>query len=188
MATRASRRSVDSSTHTPAGLDEFVAVVSSVVGRHADWERTARLVARELERALPPREILTPEQRRSDVEEYRGDLLHAEPDGTSIVAVVWRPGQMTAIHDHVSWCVFGIIQVMEREALFALDEERSILVEAGTSTNRAGQVSGFAPPGDVHRVRNAGDTAAISIHGDGTEVSRIGSSVRRYYEHPVVAA
>jgi predicted metal-dependent enzyme (double-stranded beta helix superfamily) len=46
-------------------------------------------------------------------------------------------------------------------------------------------VSGFAPLGDIHRVRNAGDVTAISIHIYGTDVSRIGPSVRRDYDLPV---
>ncbi len=46
----------------------------------------------------------------------------------------------------------------------------------------AGEVSGFAPPGDIHRVHNTSDTTAISIHIYGTDVTRIGSSVRRYYD------
>ena len=58
----------------------------------------------------------------------------------------------------------------------------------GTRTNSSGEVSGFAPPGDIHRVRNAGDHTAISIHVYGTDVSRIGSSVRRYYAHPILPA
>jgi 3-mercaptopropionate dioxygenase len=49
-------------------------------------------------------------------------------------------------------------------------------------------VSGFAPPGDIHRVRNAGARTAISIHIYGTDVSRIGSSVRRDYDLPVQPA
>ena len=49
-------------------------------------------------------------------------------------------------------------------------------------------MSGFAPPGDIHRVRNVGDRTAISIHVYGTDVSRIGSSVRRYYDLPVQPA
>ena len=49
-------------------------------------------------------------------------------------------------------------------------------------------MSGFAPPGDIHRVRNVGDDTAISIHIYGTDVSRIGSSVRRSYDLPVLAA
>jgi hypothetical protein len=37
------------------------------------------------------------------------------------------------------------------------DEANEFLVEAGSSTNETGVVSGFAPPGDIHRVRNTGD-------------------------------
>ena len=40
--------------------------------------------------------------------------------------------------------------------------------------------------GDIHRVRNVGHETAISIHVYGTDVDRIGSSVRRYYDQPVV--
>lgn len=84
-------------------------------------------------------------------------------------------------------------ELVEREqllALLALDdhEDRGVHVEAGARTNREGDVSGFAPPGDIHRVRNVGERTAISIHVYGTDVSRIGSSVRRYYDHPVVPA
>jgi 3-mercaptopropionate dioxygenase len=45
-----------------------------------------------------------------------------------------------------------------------------------------GEVSGFAPPGDIHRVCNQAATTAISLHIYGTDVSRVGSSVRRYYD------
>jgi 3-mercaptopropionate dioxygenase len=170
-------------------LAELVTAVRSVVDRRADWRQTARLVARELEQHLPSRDVLTLEQRSIDAEGYVSYPLHTEPDGSfSVVALVWRPGDVTAIHDHVTWCVFGTIQGVELEELFTLDEERGCLVEAGTKENEAGDVSGFAPPGDIHRVRNAGEDTAISIHVYGTDVSRIGSSVRRYYDNPVVPA
>lgn len=169
------------------GLDELVTAVRAVVDRHADWRQTARLVARELTRHLPAPDVLTPKQRIGDPEGYRSYPLHTEPDGSfSVVALVWRPGQVTPIHDHVTWCVYGVVRGIEHEELFALDEGRGCLVEAGTSTNRAGDVNGFAPPGDIHRVRNVGDNTAISIHVYGTDVSRIGSSVRRYYDQEVM--
>jgi predicted metal-dependent enzyme (double-stranded beta helix superfamily) len=47
---------------------------------------------------------------------------------------------------------------------------------------RDGDVTGFAPSGDIHRVRNVGDITAISVHFYGTDVTRVGSSVRRYYD------
>lgn len=37
-------------------------------------------------------------------------------------------------------------------------------------------------PEALHRVRNAGDGTAISIHVYGTDVSRIGTSAQRYYD------
>jgi predicted metal-dependent enzyme (double-stranded beta helix superfamily) len=49
-------------------------------------------------------------------------------------------------------------------------------------SQHVGDVGGFAPPGDIHRVHNSADTTAISIHIYGTDVTRTGSSVRRYYD------
>jgi predicted metal-dependent enzyme (double-stranded beta helix superfamily) len=43
-------------------------------------------------------------------------------------------------------------------------------------------VSGFAPPGDIHRVRNTGDTVAVSMHVYGADISRLGNSIRREYD------
>ena len=88
--------------------------------------------------------------------------------------MVWRPGQVTPIHDHTTWCVFGVIQGVEHEDVFDAD-----LNLIGQSDNHVGDVNGFAPPGDIHRVHNTGDEVAISIHIYGTDITRIGSSVRR---------
>jgi 3-mercaptopropionate dioxygenase len=179
-------RSIEPVRHVTSGLEELVTGVRAAVSRHADWRETARLVTRELARHLPSPDLLTAEQRSGDPEGYRTHILHSEPDGSfSIVALVWRPGQVTPIHDHVTWCVFGVIQGEEYEEIFTLDEKNGCLVESGTNSNRAAEVGGFAPPGDIHRVRNAGEGTAISIHIYGTDVSRIGSSVRRCYDLPV---
>ena len=176
-------------TSAQDSLEDLVAGIRAAVARRADWPETARLVAAELEHHLPSAEALTEEQRTGSPGRYLSHVLHTEPDGAfSILALVWRPGQTTPIHDHVTWCVFGVIQGIEYEELFFLDEANECLVEAGSNVNETGDVSGFAPPGDIHRVRNAGDRTAISIHVYGTDVSRVGSSVRRYYDLPVRAA
>jgi 3-mercaptopropionate dioxygenase len=168
------------------GLELLAAAIRVAVAKRVNWRDTARLVASALERHLPSPSILTAEQRTGDPETYKSEVLHSEPDGGfSIVALVWLPGQVTPIHDHVTWCVFGVIQGTECEELFELDRQRTCLVEAGHRVNRTGEVSGFAPPGDIHRVRNGGDLTAISIHIYGTDVARIGSSVRRHYDLPV---
>ena len=165
-------------TRPVEGLTDLVDGVRAAVAVHADWGETARLVAEQLRRHLPGPDLLTAEQRLGSPDEYQGHTLYVEPDGSfSIVGLVWRPGQITRIHDHVTWCTFGVIQGVEHEDLYDAD-----LNLVGQSDNHVGDVSGFAPPGDIHRVHNTGDTTAISIHVYGTDVTRIGSSVRRYYD------
>lgn len=169
------------STTQTAPATEMEALVDGVrgaVGAHAGWSETAQCVAEQLRRNLPGPEVLTAEQRAGSPDEYQGHTLYVEPDGSfSIVGLVWRPGQITRIHDHTTWCVFGVIQGVEHEDLFDADLNR-----IGSSDNHVGDVSGFAPPGDIHRVHNTGDTTAISIHIYGTDVTRLGSSARRYYD------
>jgi predicted metal-dependent enzyme (double-stranded beta helix superfamily) len=159
-------------------LSPLIAGVREAIDLHADWRQTAELVAAQLRRNLPTADVLTPEQRLGSPDDYRAHNLHVEPDGTfSIVALVWRPRQVTRIHDHVTWCVLGIIQGVEHEELYDAD-----LNLIGESDNHVGHVSGFAPPGDIHRVRNTADETAISIHIYGTDVTRVASSARRYYD------
>ena len=164
-------------TRPASQLTDLIAGVRTAMGTRASWSETAQLVAGQLRRHLPTPDLLTAEQRLGSPDGYRSHTLHVEPDGSfSIIALVWRPGQVTRIHDHLTWCVFGVIQGVEHEELF--DAE---LRPVGRSDNHVGDVDGFAPPGDVHRVHNTADTTAISIHIYGTDVTRIGSSVRRYY-------
>ena len=159
-------------------LSSLVTALRTAVDSHADWAETAQLVADQLRRHLPTPAVLTAEQRLGSPDDYCAHTLYVEPDGSfSIVALVWRPGQVTRIHDHLTWCVFGVIQGVEHEDLFDAD-----LNLIGESDNHVGDVSGFAPPGDIHRVHNTADETAISIHVYGTDVSRVGSSARRYYD------
>jgi 3-mercaptopropionate dioxygenase len=172
-------------TRCPADL---VAAIRGATARRADWAQTAELVADELRRHLPSPEILTPGERQGSPDGYVCHTLYTEPDGSfSVCALVWRPGQATPIHDHVTWCVVGVVQGAEYEELFALRDGDTILEELGRNVNGTGDVGGFAPPGDIHRVRNHGADVAISLHVYGADIERLGSSVRRTYDLPVAA-
>ena len=165
-------------TFPATGLSELIDNVRTAVAAHGGWADTAQLVTERLRQHLPSADVLTAEQRLGSPDGYRSHTLHVEPDGSfSIVALVWRPGQVTRIHDHLTWCVFGVIQGVEHEELFDAD-----LNLVGRSENQVGDVNGFAPPGDIHRVHNTAGGTAISIHIYGTDVTRTGSSVRRYYD------
>ncbi|GHH68621.1 hypothetical protein GCM10017673_17970 [Streptosporangium violaceochromogenes] len=164
------------------GLAELVAKVRQPAGGSADPRATAFAVADVLRENLPSPRILTEEERLGDPDGYVGHTLHAEA-AFSIVAVVWRPGQRTPIHDHIAWCVFGVLQGVEYETLYRHDGDH--MTEIGRTANRAGEVSGFAPPGDIHRVHNTGDGTAISLHIYGADLGATPSSVRRIYDLPV---
>src|SRR5215471_890847 len=111
--------------HRPAvsaprpALIDLIAAVRPVIAMRADWARTAILVADQLRAHLPDPGILTPGQRRGQPDAPAGHVLHAETDGTfSILGLVWRPGQSTRIHDHITWCVVGVLAGTEHEDLF----------------------------------------------------------------------
>lgn len=167
------------------GLAALVNDVRAAVEEHTSWSRTAALVADVLRRNLPTPDLLAAEEQAGDPRSYQSHLLHAERDGAfSIVAVVWRPGQVTPIHDHVAWCVVGVLIGVEQEELFRCPTG-DYLERAGHSANLVGSVTAFAPPGDIHRVHNPSESTTISLHIYGTDISRLGSSVRREYDLPI---
>ena len=158
-------------------LNPLVEGVRDAVANSIGGAETARAVAEQLRQHLPTPDVLSTAQRLGSPDDYVSHALYAEPDGSfSIVGLVWRPGQITRIHDHITWCALAVIQGVEHEELFDAD-----LRLLGHSEHHIGDVSSFAPPGDIHRVRNTGASTAISIHIYGTDITRVGSSARHYY-------
>ncbi|MCX2967717.1 MULTISPECIES: cysteine dioxygenase family protein [Streptomyces] len=177
----------------PPVTDRLTALVEDVraaVRLGSPPDVTAHLVGEKLAPHLGAADLLTPAQCQGDPDHYRQHLLHAESDGSfSLVALVWLPRQCTPVHDHVSWCVTGVHAGEEHERRYQLlpasgPGGSARLVATEDVVNRRGAVCGFAPPGDIHRVRNGGARRAISLHVYGADVSRLGSSVRRVYTLP----
>ncbi|MGZ6804634.1 MAG: hypothetical protein ACXVFU_16440 [Nocardioidaceae bacterium] len=167
-------------------LDDLLAGIRRVVGRGLPGLRTASAVGELLVPVLATPGLLTDEQRRGDPERYTQHVLHVEPDGSfSVVALVWLPGQSTAIHDHVCWCTVGVYEGRESETRYRLagTRGRRRLVESSRVVNRPGEISAVAPPGDIHRVANAGTSTAVSLHVYGADVRALGTSIRRTYDH-----
>ena len=186
-ASATASRQADPTTCAGTCPDGLVAAIRTEARRGLDWPQAADSVARALRAAVPdPAAILPAPLRRGDRAGYQSHLLYAEPDGSfSLSAMVWLPGQQTIIHDHVAWCVTAVLQGREYEEIFALADGGRALRLTARNVNPAGAVSGFAPPGDIHRVRNTGDTVAISMHVYGADISRLGNSIRREYTLPI---
>jgi 3-mercaptopropionate dioxygenase len=171
--------------------ESLTAAVRRAVRSGGSWQETADRVAAALRGRLPGPGLLSAEQLAGDPGGYQSHLVHAEPDGSfSIVVMVWLPGQQTPVHDHVAWCVSAVLQGTEYEEIFRLvpsgpEGPGDHLAPVARNANPVGTVVGFAPPGDIHRVTNIGDAVAVSMHVYGTDISRVGTSVRRVYDLPV---
>jgi predicted metal-dependent enzyme (double-stranded beta helix superfamily) len=164
---------------------EFLAAaIRRAVRAGGSWPDTADRVEAVLRSQLPGPGLLTSGQLAGDPVGYQTHLVHAEPDGSFSVAVmVWLPGQQTPIHDHLAWCVTAVLQGAECEQIFAVRDGHLEVI--ARNQNPVGTVSGFAPPGDIHQVHNSGQTVAVSMHVYGTDITRVGSSIRRLYDLPV---
>ena len=131
---------------------------------------------------------LAPEHQAPGTDSYRQHLLHVSScRGLSVVALVWRPGQGTPIHDHVSWCVVGVYRGLERETRYTLTG--GALRRTGTIEAAPGHVEALIPPAEnIHSVEAGGDGLTISIHVYGADIERLGSSVYRRFDDLALAS
>jgi 3-mercaptopropionate dioxygenase len=129
---------------------------------------------------------LAPENQMPGIDSYRQHLLHVSScRGLSVVALVWRPGQRTPIHDHVSWCVVGVYRGVEQETRYELVERggREYLHAVETIDAHPGHVEALIPPAEnIHVVEAGGRGLTISIHVYGADIERLGSSVYRRFD------
>jgi predicted metal-dependent enzyme (double-stranded beta helix superfamily) len=172
-------------------LDSLISDLRVIINRTARADITAHLVGERLAFSLGLPNLLTAAQRESDPAGYRQHVLHVEPDGGfSVVALVWLPGQRTTIHDHVSWCATGVHEGEETERRYRIvrDSRGLHLEQTDLVVNQVADVCGFAPPGDIHEVINSSPATTTSIHVYGTDIRRLGSSIRRVYDLPIDSA
>lgn len=109
-------------------------------------------------------------------ERYVRHLLHADPDGGyAVVALVWRPGQMSPVHAHKTWCAFAVHQGVLTETYYEAGDPplpvATKLLAPGASNH------GPADPRLIHRLANLSCRTAISIHCYGVGFDRFGEDV-----------
>ena len=113
------------------------------------------------------------------------------PEGLySLVALVWRPGQSTPIHDHRCWCVVGVLEGEEDEERFHLVQQGDgrALVVTGKQRQAAGSVCTLVPPQEnIHRVSSAAATGVtVSLHVYGDDIAKCGSSINEVFDDALV--
>lgn len=128
--------------------------------------------------------LLHPAQREGASHTYCRHLLAADPQGRyAVAALVWQPGQASPIHAHQTWCGYVVIDGTLSETVYRWSHEEQCASETRCHPRDCGAVSFVrAGRGGIHRLGNANDAVAISLHIYGVEGSQIATHVNDLLE------
>lgn len=187
MDTRSLPPALEAAPALSAPLAALVRAVEEQLAREIALPALLERLAPELARVLAAPGLLPPELCRPPAGTYLQHVLHADPAGRfSLVALVWRPGCATPIHDHRAWGLAGVYQGREHETRYAWCDRPgggAGLCPAGSREVAAGEVFPIVPPDDIHRILAPGPLPTVSLHLYGCDIRAApnGSSVRRVY-------
>ena len=170
-----------------ATLDTFMADVEALVAAEQNSRSVVAGVQNHLSRLLSHPDFLAPQYREPSPDAYRTHLLAVAPSRKfSVLSMVWLPGQITPIHDHICWCVVGVLQGLEYEQRYQLREQedgRRWLAPVGEDVLYPGQTTALVPPEEnIHQVWNGGQGLAISLHVYGEDISVYHSSINQRFD------
>jgi predicted metal-dependent enzyme (double-stranded beta helix superfamily) len=174
-----------------SALSRFLDTMDAAVAASADPATRAAAAAEQLRELLAHPEAIGSQHRVPARDSYQQHVVHVHPEGCySLVALVWRPGQATPIHDHRCWCVVGVLEGEENEERFHLVEQgsRKALLLTGNERQPAGSVCTLVPPQEnIHRVSSAaGVGLTVSLHVYGDDIASCGSSINEVFDDGLV--
>ena len=163
---------------TLSALDTMLAGIAQLVrgaARAAEAERPRR-VGEAMAAFAAQADLLAGRDCPCRPESYVRHLLHNDPHGQyAVVALVWRPGQMSPVHAHKTWCALAVHQGVLSETYYEPGEApwptATRLLGPGDASH------GAADPGLIHRIANLSCRTAISIHCYGTAFERFADGV-----------
>lgn len=134
-------------------------------------EGCCRAVKDVLEQAFDSGEDLLPAWAlEPDEEKYARRLIHRDPAGRySVVAMVWGPGQGTALHDHAGhWCVEcvyrGRIRVVSYDLVGSPDDVPARFQAEREVFAGVGEAGALIPPFEYHTIENAQAEPSVTVH------------------------
>ncbi|MFB7639740.1 cysteine dioxygenase [Peribacillus butanolivorans] len=119
-----------------------------------------------------------PEKRKPSSEGYARHSLYCDPhDRFEIMALVWKPGQKTSLHDHDgTWgaegVVAGKIKVTNYLRVEEISENLVKLQQTDTLIVNQQMTGKLLPPADCHILETEGDQTAITIHVYGKQLRK----------------
>jgi predicted metal-dependent enzyme (double-stranded beta helix superfamily) len=106
--------------------------------------------------------------------------VYVAADGSfSVVAAVWGLGQVTPIHDHLTWGVVGVISGVELERRYESRPGEPPRLVAENQIGAGDVVVCCRDGDDVHAVACGPDSKVVAIHVYGSD---IGTAIRHVYD------
>jgi predicted metal-dependent enzyme (double-stranded beta helix superfamily) len=107
----------------------------------------------------------------------RHQVVTDEAYGFTVVVLLWEPGACTPIHDHDTWCVYGLLQGRLEVTNYGVVEDDGVGLIRLREVSREQLDAGILgdnrdPTTEVHRVRNTGSERAISLHVYGCDLTK----------------
>jgi predicted metal-dependent enzyme (double-stranded beta helix superfamily) len=173
------------SPHSPA-LARFCQSAGRIASSAPASEVPAR-VAAILPYIISDPGLLNDAQRRVPESGYGRHVVHLCPnDLFSVLAVVWPAGIFSPIHDHETWCAFGVYEgVLEETHYLPADASSGCqtAIEKEMVRHLPGAV-GHLPVDacNIHRMHNPTTEPVISIHVYGGNSEKQGPNVDRIYQ------
>jgi len=131
--------------------------------------------------ATADRGLVPAEARVASPQRYARHLLHADPQGRfTIVALVWGPRQFSPVHGHHTWCSYAVLGGRLTETTYAYDRGTGLASPLGSEVLSFGaRRFEYAGLSAVHKLGNAEDNVALSLHIYGIDGARVGTHVNR---------
>lgn len=119
---------------------------------------------------------LRPEHRVGDPNGTMRHLLYIDPDDSFVITVItWLPGQMSAVHGHQVWCMYGVVEgdLTEEQFTETLELEKKVVYHPGQLARADLDQKG------VHRVSNRGVTRVVTLHLYGVSADKLTTGINR---------
>ena len=119
---------------------------------------------------------LRPEHRVGDPHGTMRHLLYIDPDDAFVITVLtWLPGQMSAIHAHQVWCMYGVVDGDLTEEQFddSLRLEKKVVYHAGQLARPDLEQKG------IHRVSNRGIARVVTLHLYGVSADKLTTGINK---------
>jgi predicted metal-dependent enzyme (double-stranded beta helix superfamily) len=161
-----------------AGLDNLLSDIR--VAARRPLEERPGAVAAAIAPYLGDAYLLDGKDCPSNPDRYVRHLLD-EGEGYAVVALVWRPGQMSPVHSHHTWCALGVHRGTLTEHFFAPGTDAGALPRPKAAHLRAEGDTSHGPgcPDLIHRIANCCAETAVSIHVYGVPYAEFADGVNR---------